>query len=259
MTHQRLLLKTILAKLAQWAIKKHDIEMVVVLGVNGTNIIKEEAYTVLSSRHRVRRVVNKAWWDFSIPLSILGYKDRKRSLPRWIALIAKTCLYLVFGPKNPHTLIMNLSYSHPDTMKFWSRFINPDILILSNFNHKESNISLFIDNTIAKEGKIILNEKSLEFMNKEQQAYQNIYLVGQSDRAFLKSIVTKETIRLAHGKSAETISRKSLSLVPVEALEFGVALGLLKEINLAESIYSGLRLDMPSILARINHNLRKSE
>jgi len=258
MTQQRQLLKTILAKLAQWAIRKHDIEMIVILGVNGTDIIKEEAYAVLSSKYRVRRVTNKAWWDFSIPLSILGYKDKKRSLPRWIGLIVKTCIYLLFGPKNSHTIILNLNYSHPDTMKFWSRFINPDILILSNFNHKESSINLFIDNTITKKGSIILHEKSREFMNKSQQGYASIYLIGRSDVAFLKSIITK-TISLSYQERTETISRKSMSLVPVEALEFGVALGLLKEISLTDSIYSGLRLDMPSILARINHNLRKGE
>jgi len=253
MINLRTLLKNILASLAKWAIKKHHMELIVILGVNGTEITKELSYYVLSNRFKVRRVTNKPWWDFSIPLSILGYKDRRRTPFEWILLIIRSYIYLLIGPKNPSSIIINLNYLHKDTMHFWSKIIFPDILILSNFNRLNKELEVFINNTHKKGGKIIVNESSQISKDKK------FLIIGKSKGVYLKSLQSTEGIQLSHGKENILIQQRSISFIPAESVEFAFALGLYKGISIEDCFEYIQQFDFPSFLSKIKNNLYKSE
>ena len=98
----RNILKFLLKKLSRRAIKKHDIEIIVVTGWYGTKIATDMMYTILSEKHKVRRNISYLRWDFGLPLAILGYEDKRRNIFDWIWLIIKANIYLVFGKINPH-------------------------------------------------------------------------------------------------------------------------------------------------------------
>jgi UDP-N-acetylmuramyl pentapeptide synthase len=249
----RLILKKILANLAQLAIKKHNMQLVVIIGVNGTEIIKELCYSILAPSHKVRRVVNKPWWDLSIPLSILGYKDQKRNVFQWLYLIVKSYLYLLIGPRNSGILILNMNYSHQDTMNFWSNFINPDILILANYKNNIPEIAKFITNTQNKKGKVIIREGNT--LNSSIEKFE----IGNSKNAFLHTSSTDKDYIFSFKNEHEVIAKKSLTLMPVEAFELAVCLGLVYDLKLSEAIYYSSKFDLPVVLSKIKHNLYKGE
>ena len=249
----RLILKNVLARLAKRAIKKHKMELVVILGLNGTEIIKELTYSILAPNHKVRRVINKPWWDLSIPLSILGYKDKKRNPFQWMYLIIKSYLYLFFGPKNSGILILNMNYSHTDTMNFWAKFINPDILILANYKNSTPEIDKFIQNTRDNKGKIIIKEGSK--INTDSKTF----VVGQSRHNNLQTINTATELKLVYKKEKQTVPRSALTLLPTEAFELAIALGLLYNMTLEETTYYSLKFDLPAVLSKIKNNLYKGE
>jgi hypothetical protein len=255
----RTLLKKFLTLLAKKAIDKHPMELIIVLGINGTEIIKELGYSVLSDKINVRRIINKPWWDLSIPLSILGYRDEKRSIIKWVYMIIKSTLYLVFGPKNPSTLILNLNYSHTSTMEYWSKILNPDVLILSNYNKNVDPVEKFIENTVNKNGKLIIHQNSQYKLHHKFQSYKNIYLIGNSKNSYLRSIENEGKFTFYHNKEKETIDSKKLNFIPIDAFEFAIVLGLTHKISLKNCIYQSLELDMPTVLSKIKTNLYKSE
>ena len=246
-------LKNTLAWLAQWAIRKHNMELIVILGINGTEITKELCYYVLSNKYKVRRVTHKPWWDLSIPLSILGYKDKQRSFFEWIILIIRSYLYLLLGPKNEGSIIINLNYLHKDIMRFWSKIIFPDVLILSNFNSSNTEVQKFIDNTKSKNGKIIIEETNTIV---KQEDY---LVIGKSNSAFIKTAVSGNNVTLSHDKEHIEVQSKALLFIPLESFEFALALGVLKNIPLNESVEYALEFDYPSFLSKIKTNLYKGE
>jgi len=254
----RTVLKNILAFLAKFAIKKHKMEMIVILGINGTEITKELAYTILSSKFKVRRVTNKPWWDLSIPLSILGYKDVKRSPLGWIFLIARSFIYLVFGPSNTGSIIINLNFLHKDTMNFWAKIIYPDILILSSFKNDNKEVELFVQNTIKKAGRIIIHQES-NFKNHYSDYKDSIYYISKEKGDFLFTSATKDNYVLNYNNESLEISKKSLSLIPLDSFELAIAIGLLKSIPLKESFYHAIKIDFGTLLQRIKTNIYKSE
>lgn len=228
-------------------------EMIVILGVNGTEMTKELCYSVMSEEYKVRRVTHKPWWDLSIPLSILGYKDKRRSSIEWILLIIRSFIYLLIGPKNESSIIINLNYLHKDTMRFWGNIIYPDILILSNFNKENAEVQRFIDNTKFKNGKIIIQED-----NKLAKPDEYL-LIGKSKNAFLKTTKEYNQIKIVHNSEQIIVPLKSLLLIPIESVEFALALGVLKNIPLEESVESTMEFDYPGFLSKIKTNLHKSE
>lgn len=126
----RQILKKILGKLSKKAISRHNTEVILVTGWTGTSIVRELIYHLISDNFNVRRNVSEVWWDFSVPLTILGYEDKKRSLFEWMLLILRTFFRLKLRPKYAHKVVINLDTSLEETAKFWSENINPHIVVV---------------------------------------------------------------------------------------------------------------------------------
>jgi len=139
-------LKFVLQKLAAWAIKKHDMQLIVVTGFYGTEIVKEGIYHILNQKYSVRRNTNQILWDMALPLSVLGYKDKKRSGFEWLWLISKATLYLAFGKKNKHILVLNADCTFKETAKFWAGFLKPDYLVIVNINEASPILETLLEN-----------------------------------------------------------------------------------------------------------------
>ncbi|MBU0975693.1 MAG: hypothetical protein ABIE03_06905 [Patescibacteria group bacterium] len=120
----------IFASLSSKAYKKHDLKVILITGWAGTSIVREMVYHLLKPSSNVRRNTTEVWWDMSVPLTILGYEDRRRNLLEWAFLILKASLSLVLRPRYAHTVIINLDSSIEDTAKYWFKSINPDKIVV---------------------------------------------------------------------------------------------------------------------------------
>ena len=128
----RSILKLILEYLSKITIKKHNIKFTVIVGWYWTELVKEGIYSILSEKYTVRRNTKDIWWDLSIPLVILGYEDKKYSLFGWISIIFRSIFALSLNPVNPHKIIINLNLAEKNTSDFWSRIIEPELLLITN-------------------------------------------------------------------------------------------------------------------------------
>ncbi|MBD3280175.1 hypothetical protein GF389_01460 [Candidatus Dojkabacteria bacterium] len=125
----RKILKQMLSQLSRWAIAKHKIEVIVVAGFTGSEVVREGIYQILKEKFIIRRNIERISWDMSIPLAVLGYEDKRRNLLEWILLIVRAFGAIISNRPNPHTLVLSANCKFSDTAKFWSSFLSPDYFV----------------------------------------------------------------------------------------------------------------------------------
>lgn len=243
----RKLLQITLSYLSKQAIKKHDIELIVVTGGFGVNLVKEGVYSILSDRYIVRRNGRDIWWDLSLPLNILGYKDMQRSFPRWIALIFRISFYLVFGPKNKHILVLSAQSEKADTAKYWSDFIYPDTLIVIN-DYKDSRVTKsLIESTKLHKGRIIHNPEDLTI-----EGYKKVLHFGKSKDYDISYQEGKGNVTINLKKTKIKIRKDTFLPGSGNIYCAAIAIALVKSMK-SEDIIAGVsRIDFnPNILEKI--------
>lgn len=127
----RIILAWLLACLSKWAIKKHDMTLVVTAGSSGTKLTGEYIGEMLSPECVVRKQLERPFWDFSIPLSILGFEDKQYSPIEWLFLIVRAVIRLIVGNRNQTWTIVQVSTYKKEIALYWSRILSPDVLVLT--------------------------------------------------------------------------------------------------------------------------------
>lgn len=253
----RTFLKTILGLLSRIAISKHRIKLIVVSGWYGTDITRELIYTIVDHSFKVRRVTSGPWWDFSIPLAILGYKDRRRNFFEWIWLINKAALYLLIGPSNPHTLILQAECSDEATAKFWSGFIKPDYLLVINYQQKSKLLKKLIASTKANQGRIIYNSDQIkENVLNSFKNYENTFSYGLNKNNKLQYEIDKANLTISYQKLAKNLLKNIFPGVAPELLVGAFATALSLGISLEDAIYFSFKFTISdNIFKKISTNL----
>jgi hypothetical protein len=141
-------LKRILSFLSKKTINKHNAEVIVVTGWTGTPVVREMIYHFLKDTYNVRRNTTSVWWDLSVPLTILGYEDKKRNMFEWLIVIVKAYFSLMFNHRHSHKIVINLDSANSETARFWTRTLNPHMVVVL----RERPESKFIKNLLASKG-----------------------------------------------------------------------------------------------------------
>lgn len=246
----RFILKQKLKYLSSLALKKHQMELIVVTGWYDTRIVKDMTYTLLHPKYNVRTSVSEPWWDLSVPLTILGYKDKKRSTISWMILLFRAYFRLILGKSNPQGLILNLNYSKEDTAKFWSSFVKPNILVVTHYNKDMKILSKLIDNTKKKKGTIIFNSKDYKEMMKLIGKYNDIFIYGK-DSEDISYDDSKENLLILKRKDQKyEIQTQFLPIIKAESIVASLSVAIVKGVPLVEALYSLLKFEMPLRLVK---------
>lgn len=253
----RKFLKSALKFLANWALKKHHIEIVVVAGWYGTEITRELVYNILGTKFNVRRIVKNPWWDFSIPLSILGYRDEKRAVISWLFLIIKSFFRLLFGKANPHILVLNMNYSEPETTKFWSSMIKPAVLLVTSFKEEIEILEKIIKNTMQAKGSIVYHNEDASGIKPILSGYKKVLSFGRSGNADIKyEKIENNSLVFKYSGQHYSIQKSFLPGVKPEMLAGSLGVGILKKVELLDALYAMVKCSMPpKLLAKIKLDL----
>jgi UDP-N-acetylmuramyl pentapeptide synthase len=146
-----------------------------VAGTSGTKLTGEMFGEMLSADHIVRKQLEKPFWDFSIPLTILGIEDRKYNAWEWLGVILECLKVLIFGRSIPGWVVLQMNTLKKDIINYWLDIVSPDVSILTNFNGK----------LLSFERKIAERTKKIVLIYPcDNSSLQNIdaklYLVGES-------------------------------------------------------------------------------
>ncbi|MCA9382917.1 hypothetical protein KC909_00990 [Candidatus Dojkabacteria bacterium] len=233
-------------------------ELIVISGWYGTEVAKELLYDVISKQNgiKVRRNIKEVWWDFTIPLSILGYRDRKRNFIEWWWLLTRAWTYLLLGPSNPHTLILSVDSNVESIVKYWGSFIKPDILLVLNDNEDKLIIEKLIKNVDKEKGMIIYNDDTLRKSLKKLVKKHSTFTYGRDKGNDLVVKQNKQSIEMKYKKSQIKINTKNLRGFSDLILGGITATALSLDINIEDIGFEAVKFQIPTrLLAKIKSNL----
>ncbi|MBN1916112.1 hypothetical protein JW796_03940 [Candidatus Dojkabacteria bacterium] len=252
MVFPRKILKLYLSFLSRLAIKKHSMELIIIVGWHSTEIVREAIYEILNEKFLVRRNVKNLWWDLSVPLTVLGYKDKKRNMAGWFIVCVRALFYLIVGQRNPHKIILNLNTVHSSTADFWTEFIKPDFLIIVNQKTKSRLIENLIENTEKNSGKVIYDPLKSKFQFERAVGFT----FGEEKNVDLKVVEGKNC---AIYKYKNQSVRLSYSILPKFSSHFfasALSLGVSYGVSLINASFAALKVDfhsrlIPKIISKI--------
>jgi len=254
----RNIFKKFISFLAKAAIKKHQMTIFVVSGWYGTEITREFIYSSLNTQFDVRRNLKNPWWDMSYPLTILGYEDKRRNPIEWIGLMFKASAQLLFGKKHKHYLVLNINYSYPHSIKYWSSFITPSYLVLTSYKKNYDFINKLMTVTIKNKGKIIYNRKDKDLLKDIFKNYQKVYCFGKND-AKCSLLISEDESKASFECYKETVelSKHVLPWVDNDILASVLLLGKIKNISLNDTLYAIIKYGLPPrLLAQMKADLK---
>lgn len=251
----RRVLRFCLGILSKAAIRKHRLELIVVAGWYGTELAREMIYTILNEKLKVRRNTKDIWWDFSIPLAILGYKDIRRNALQWLILLIRASIYLIVGRSNPHILILNADCEYDMTAKYWASFVKPDYLLILNYDKEAKIVRELIKATDKNQGTIIYNKETSKGLNSQLKHY-NVFNYGHDNGNKLRVKVLKNEVQIGYNSKQISIPKRYLPSFSEDMLGGVFSVAVLKNMELAEAGFNSLKFEVPSdIVSKIRTNL----
>lgn len=251
----RTILTSSLSFLASWAIAKHKIRVCVVVGVSGSDIVKEILYTVLKEKRNVRRNIEDIWWDLSVPLNILGYEDKQRSFPEWLQLIVSAFVAIIKNKPNPHLLILNADTKNPQTAHYWSNFLSPEYLIVLNYQQNDVLTNSLLANTVEADGKIIIQKKLVSELPKDI-ASESLFTYDHDKSDLLLKKLPDGRLRVNYKSEKVILPKKLWPSVSMRISGAIFSVALLEGFDLDSTAYACLKYTFPkSMLRRIKSNL----
>jgi hypothetical protein len=172
-----------LARLSTWAINKHDMKLLVVAGRHGTKRTGELIADMLSPDLVVRRQLEKPFWEYSIPLAILGFEDRRYTPVEWSAVIIRSIAQLLLRGKNPTWTILQMNTYKDDIVRYWADIIRPEILVLVHPDREKREIE---EHLISKTGRYVVAPSIMEISMSAVQRGVTVHRYGEEEDADLQ-------------------------------------------------------------------------
>lgn len=253
-SYLRQILKTILGRLSLKAVNKHNAEIILVTGWTGTSVVRELIYHILEDKFNVRRNVDEVWWDLSVPLTILGYDDKRRSVFEWISLVIRATYSLLFNPKYPHKIVINLDTSSEETAKFWSEWVNPNIVVILR-ERPTSKVVKMISNREGSEQILFVYNPHLFKGLKKKQHREFIYSACGRDLQYKKS---KALLEVTYRSEKAQIKIPPICKFIWELIPAALSVGILDGMSLDELAFNVAHFDFhPHQVKKVISKLKK--
>lgn len=231
----RSILKHILGLLSRNVIAKHNAEVIVVIGWTGSSIVREMIYNELKEEFNVRRNTREVWWDLSVPLSILGYKDRRRDIFSWSFLVIRAFLSLFFRKRYSHKIIINMDTSYDDIADFWSKYIKPNIVVMIKENPESKLIKKILNTDNSEQILFVYNPKFFKGF-KKRNIREFIYAQNNGDIIYRR---VKDVLHVSYKDKKLRINIPQACRFIWELIPAALAAGILEGIE-----FSSLKADL---------------
>lgn len=124
-------------------IKKYNPKIVAVTGSVGKTSTKDAIFSVLATSLYVRKSEKSFNSDIGIPLTILGCENAWNDPFKWFVNIWKGFCLIAFKNKYPEWLVIEVGADRPDDIKNITKWLKPDIAVLTRFAKTPVHIEFF--------------------------------------------------------------------------------------------------------------------
>jgi UDP-N-acetylmuramoyl-tripeptide--D-alanyl-D-alanine ligase len=151
------IITAVLSYEAALILKKYNPKIVAVTGSVGKTTTKDAVYSVLSKKFVVRRSEKSFNSEIGIPLTILGCQNGWSNPFLWIKNIFHGLSYIIHRENYPDWLVLEVGADHPGDIKSVTKWLKPDIVVLTKFAKTPVHIEFFKnrDEIIKEKGYLV--------------------------------------------------------------------------------------------------------
>lgn len=150
------LFKKLVVQVLVWeatlVLKKKKPFIIAVTGNLGKTSTKDAIYAVLKDHFYIRRSEKSMNSEFGVPLTILGYKSGWNNPFKWLWIVTLG-IFVPFSKHYPTHLVLEVGADRPDDIKNISKWLIPDITVVTQFGEVPVHIEFF------KDREAVINEK----------------------------------------------------------------------------------------------------
>lgn len=263
-------------------IKKYKPQIIAITGSVGKTSAKDAIFAVMSSSFFVRKGEKSFDSTIDIPLTILGGQNIELNLVAWIRNIIKGLELITFKHNYPKWLILEIGADRPGDIKKLTKWLKPDIVVLTAFAKVPVHVEFFKDkDAIVKEkkylvdalkrgGMLIVNGDDEDSM-KIKETSKNISIIyGTNENSDLIASESKNyygengevegmTFKIQYADNiVPIVINGSLGAKNIYSSLAAIAVGLTQKINIVKSGEALLNLPPPKGRMRIIKGIKNS-
>ncbi|MFZ2038821.1 MAG: Mur ligase family protein [Minisyncoccia bacterium] len=196
------LITAILSYEAALVLKKYKPKIVAVTGSVGKTTTKDAIHSVLSQKYIVRRSEKSFNSEIGIPLTILGCQNAWNNPFLWIKNIFHGLSYIIHRENYPDWLVLEVGADHPGDIKSVTKWLKPDIVVLTKFAKTPVHIEFF------KNREEIIKEKGYLV---EAMKHDGTLIVNADDSDAMSFINKNDYKTITYGIESEAQVRGTFS------------------------------------------------
>ena len=251
-------------------IKKYKPQIIAVTGSVGKTSTKDAIFSVMSDYFFVRKSEKSFNSDIGIPLTILGCHNAWLDPIKWIRNIIKGLELIIFRYNYPKWLILEVGADKPGDIKEISKWLKPNIVVLTAFPKVPVHIEFFRDRSeivrekkylveaLRQDGILIVNGDDEDSMKIKENS-KNISIIYGTDS--ISDLVATEaknyygedrtiegtTFKVKYEDNVVPIVIKgSLGVKTIYSSLAAIAVGLTQKINIVKSGEALLNFEAPN-------------
>lgn len=191
--------KKIIVKILTWQARlvllRYKPKIIAITGSVGKTSTKDAIFTVLSKFKVVRKSDKSYNSEIGIPLTILGVPNGWNSPTVWLENILKGFLLILWKKEYPEWLILEVGAGKPNDIKDVTKWLAPNIVIVTRFPDKPVHVEFFgsVDKIIEeksslafalkKNGTLILNHDDEAVYSLHEKAKRRTISYGENENA----------------------------------------------------------------------------
>jgi len=148
----------ILTREAQIALRRHAPKIIAVTGNVGKTSTKDAIYAVVSQRYSTRKSQKSMNSEIGLPLTILGLDTAWGSFTGWLSNISQGFKVAFLSKDFPEWLILEIGADHPGDIESVSKWLDPDIVVLTRMSDVPVHVEFFSDSAAVLREKMFLAE-----------------------------------------------------------------------------------------------------
>jgi UDP-N-acetylmuramoyl-tripeptide--D-alanyl-D-alanine ligase len=254
-------LKNIISAILQFEsrliLKKYNPKIIAVTGSVGKTSTKDTIYSVMSTSFCVRKSEKSFNSDIGIPLTILGCQNAWTNPIMWICNIWAGAMLILFKQSYPEWLILEVGADRPGDIKNISKWLKPDVVVLTKFAKTPVHIEYFrnrediirekryLVEALKHNGILVVNGDDEDCMAMKELSKNDSIIYGTDKVSGL--VASKVEVHYAKNKmpdgmvfrvdykndSVPVMMKGSLGMQNIYSALAALAVGLTQKVNLA--------------------------
>ncbi len=145
----------VLTLLARTTLAVHKPKIIAITGNIGKTSTKDAVRAVMSTQYVVRASYKSFNSEIGVPLTILGEDNQWGNIFGWIGVCVRSALRLIVREEYPQWLIIEVGADYPKDIYTITRWLRPDIVILTQFGEVPVHIENF-----KNDRELVIQEKA---------------------------------------------------------------------------------------------------